>query len=215
MAPTRIERIRRLGSSRFNYWFGYVANVTLILWMGSRAIRDGQLALGWGQLAFFAVVGLYAWTLAEYLLHRYLYHVLPSFLSDGHELHHRSPRALIGVPWYLTTIAVVALHLLLIRALNPASVGVVMASCWTGYVLYCLIHHGSHHWTFRNRWLRRMRRHHLIHHAHPDTNWGFTTSLWDHVFGTAFQRDGVRVTSSADQTAVFSDRGGGGELRSP
>jgi sterol desaturase/sphingolipid hydroxylase (fatty acid hydroxylase superfamily) len=205
MAPTRIERIRRLGSSRFNYWFGYVANATLILWMGSRAIRDGQLALGWGQLAFFAVVGLYVWTLAEYLLHRYLYHVLPSFLSDGHELHHRSPRALIGMPWYLTTIAVVALHLLLIRVLNPASVGVVMASCWIGYVLYCLIHHGSHHWTFRNRWLRRMRRHHLIHHAHPDTNWGFTTSLWDHVFGTAYQPDGVRVTSG-DQTAVFSDR---------
>jgi 4-hydroxysphinganine ceramide fatty acyl 2-hydroxylase len=204
MAPSRTERIRRLGSSRFNYWFGYVANVTLILWMGSRAIRGGHLALGWGQLAFFVVAGLYSWTLAEYLLHRYLYHVLPSFLSEGHELHHRSPRALIGVPWYLTTIAMVALHLLLIRVLNPASVGVVMASCWTGYVFYCLIHHGSHHWNFRNRWLRRMRRHHLIHHAHPDTNWGFTTSLWDHVFGTAYQRGGVRITSSRAAATVTS-----------
>jgi hypothetical protein len=86
--------------------------------------------------------------------------------------------------------------------LNPASVGVVMASCWTGYVFYCLIHHGSHHWNFRNRWLRRMRRHHLIHHAHPHTNWGFTTSLWDHVFGTAYQRGGVRVTSSRGAATI-------------
>jgi sterol desaturase/sphingolipid hydroxylase (fatty acid hydroxylase superfamily) len=195
MAPARTERIRRLGSSRFNYWFGYVANVTLILWMGSPAIRDGRLALGWGQLIFFAVAGLYTWTLAEYLLHRYLYHVLPSFLSEGHDLHHHSPRALIGVPWYLTTIAMVGLFLVLSRLLNPASVGVMLASCWTGYVFYCLIHHGSHHWNFRNRWLRRMRRHHLIHHAHPTTNWGFTTALWDHVFGTAYVRGGVRVTS--------------------
>lgn len=213
MAPPRTERIRRLGSSRFNYWFGYVANVALIIWMGSRAVQDGRLALGWGQLVFFTVVGLYSWTLAEYLLHRYLYHVLPSFLSEGHELHHRSPRALIGVPWYLTAIAMVAIHLALIRLLNPASVGVVMAACWTGYVFYCLIHHGSHHWHFRSRWLKRMRRHHLIHHAHPDSNWGFTTSLWDHVFGTAYSRSGVSVTSRSGDHRVVD--GVGGELRSP
>jgi sterol desaturase/sphingolipid hydroxylase (fatty acid hydroxylase superfamily) len=33
-----------------------------------------------------------------------------------------------------------------------------------------------------------MQRHHLIHHTHPEFNWGFTTPIWDHVFGTHYDR---------------------------
>ena len=183
----RTELIRRLGSSRFNYWFGYVANVGLVSWLGSRAFVDGQVVLSAGELMFLVVAGLFFWTLAEYLLHRFLYHVLSSFLSEGHTLHHDSPRDLIGVPWYLTTVAVLSAYKGWSQIASPAPVGVFMAATWLGYVLYCVAHHGSHHFRYRNRWLRRMRRHHLIHHAHPRHNWGFTTALWDHVFGTFYR----------------------------
>jgi 4-hydroxysphinganine ceramide fatty acyl 2-hydroxylase len=193
----RLEQIRRLGSSRFNYWFGYVANVSLIAWMGSRALPAGRLALGWGQLVFLAICGLYLWTLAEYLLHRHVYHHLSSFLSQGHGLHHAAPRALIGVPWYLTAVAVVGLNRGLSLLLDPAAVGVVMAAAWSGYVFYCALHHLSHHGRLRSRWLSGMRRHHLIHHAHPDCNWGVTTPLWDHVFGTIYTPDSVRLSARA------------------
>jgi sterol desaturase/sphingolipid hydroxylase (fatty acid hydroxylase superfamily) len=33
-----------------------------------------------------------------------------------------------------------------------------------------------------------MKRHHLIHHAHPEYNWGFTTPIWDYLFGTHYDR---------------------------
>jgi sterol desaturase/sphingolipid hydroxylase (fatty acid hydroxylase superfamily) len=187
--PARHDLIRRLGSSRFNYWFGYVANLALIGWLASHAQRGGRLILDPLPLALLAVGGLLVWTLAEYLLHRYVYHQLPSFLSVGHGMHHASPRATIGVPWWLTTVLVVAVFYLVSRLLDPAAAGVFLGACWLGYVLYCIAHHGSHRGRFRGRWLRGMRRRHLIHHAHPRYNLGFTTALWDRVFGTYWDRD--------------------------
>lgn len=184
----RTEWIRRLGSSTFNYWFGYVANISLVVWLVSRAFAAGRPRLSGTELAAFALAGLFAWTLAEWLLHRYIYHLWPSFLSEGHALHHDKPRALIGVPWYLTAIALVLLYELLAIPLRPSSTGVVMGFAWLGYIFYCIAHHGSHHWSLRRGWLKKMKRHHLIHHAHPQYNWGFTTPLWDHVFGTHYDR---------------------------
>lgn len=184
----RVNLIRRLGSSRFNYWFGYVANLSLVAWMVSHAFRGGHPRLGGLELFTLACTGLFSWTLSEFLLHRYPYHLWPSFLSVGHALHHRHPRHPIGVPWYLTTVAVIAIFEGLLLFLPAAPTGIVMGFNWLGYVLYCIAHHGSHHWSFRSGWLRRMQHHHLIHHAHPEYNWGFTTSLWDHVFGTHYDR---------------------------
>jgi len=167
----RTELIRKLGSSTFNYWFGYVSNVALVAWLVSHAFPRGHAALPAVELVAFAATGLLAWTLTE-----------------GHALHHEKPRALIGVPWYLTTIAIVLMFELLAIPLRPSSTGVVMGFAWLGYIFYCVTHHGSHHWRLRRGWLGAMKRHHLLHHAHPDYNWGFTTPLWDHVFGTHYDR---------------------------
>jgi sterol desaturase/sphingolipid hydroxylase (fatty acid hydroxylase superfamily) len=184
----RSDLIRRLGSSTFNYWFGYVANVSLVVWLVSHAFSGGRALLPPLPFAAFAAVGLLSWTLTEFLLHRYVYHLWPSFLTEGHALHHKNPRALIGVPWYLTTIAIVLAYELLAIPLRPSSTGVVMGFNWLGYILYCVAHHGSHHWAFKNRWLKKMKRHHLLHHAHPEYNWGFTTPLWDRLFRTHYDR---------------------------
>lgn len=181
------ELIRRLGSSTFNYWFGYVANSLLVVWMVSHAFSGRHGLLTVPTFIALAAAGLFSWTLSEFLLHRYVYHVWSSFLSQGHALHHKRPRDLIGVPWYLTTVAVVLLFkLVTLVTARPAPTGVVMGFNWLGYIGYCVAHHGSHHWNLRRGWLGRMRRHHLLHHAHPEYNWGFTTSLWDHVFATHY-----------------------------
>jgi sterol desaturase/sphingolipid hydroxylase (fatty acid hydroxylase superfamily) len=185
--PTRRDWVRRLGSSTFNYWFGYVANITLVFWLVSHAFT-GAAPLGAVAFASYAFIGLLSWTLSEWLLHRYVYHLWPSFLSEGHAFHHKSPRALIGVPWYLTTIALIAIYELVAHWLRPSSTGVVMGFNWLGYIFYCVAHHGSHHWATKRGWLKRMKRHHLLHHAYPEYNWGFTTPVWDHVFGTHYDR---------------------------
>lgn len=181
--PLSIERVRAMGSSRFNYWFGYVANISLVVWLTSQGVV-GEHARPVGQVLGYAAAGLLLWTFLEYVLHRYVYHEIKSFLSVGHGLHHDAPKDLIGVPWYLTTAIILALHWGLAHLFDAGAVGVVMGATWAGYVGYCLLHHGSHHWRFEYSYLRAMKRHHQLHHAFPETNWGFTTSLWDRLFGT-------------------------------
>jgi len=197
----RRELIRRLGSSTFNYWFGYVANISLVVWMAEHAFPGGRSALGPVAFTVCAGAGLLSWTLSEFLLHRYVYHVLQSFLSVGHSLHHRRPRDLIGIPWYLTTMVVIVLFEALTYVLPKAPTSVVLAFNWLGYVGYCIAHHASHHWNIRRGWLMRMKVHHLIHHRHPEFNWGFTTTFWDTLFGTAYKLPPPRTTPPPSRTA--------------
>lgn len=178
------EWVRRLGSSTFNYWFGYVANASWVVWLVSRGTALGPEPLSPMRFAAHAVGGLLLWTFLEYVLHRFVYHEWQSFLSHGHGLHHTAPRSLIGVPWYLTTLALWGVYQLLALALPPGPVGVEMGTCWLGYIGYCLVHHGTHHWPMRAPYLRTVKRLHHLHHAFPQHNWGVTSSLWDHVFGT-------------------------------
>jgi sterol desaturase/sphingolipid hydroxylase (fatty acid hydroxylase superfamily) len=177
-------RIRAASSSVFNYWFGYVANISLVIWLSSRAFSDLQSQLS--MMAWFgcALSGVFLWTLSEYVLHRFLYHEVSSPLKVGHDLHHDEPRALLGVPWWITTIVLVGLYYGLAAFLDPATTGVVMAFAWLGYIGYCAMHHSFHHATWKARWFVTARRNHMIHHARHNVNWGVTTLLWDRVFGT-------------------------------
>lgn len=60
---SRSELIKRLGSSTFNYWFGYVANVALVIWIVSHAFRPHATLLGPREFLGFALAGLFSWTL--------------------------------------------------------------------------------------------------------------------------------------------------------
>ena len=189
MSPTptpnpHSARIRELSSSVFNYWFGYVSNIAMVFWLTSRAFEGGQLQLSVTTFAAYAFGGLTMWTLGEYGLHKFLYHEVESPLKVGHDLHHSEPTSLLGVPWWMTAIAVVGLFYGFAAFFNPAITGVVMAFAWLGYIGYCFIHHSLHHFHWRNRWFMSLRRHHLLHHAKHNVNWGVTTDLWDRVFRT-------------------------------
>lgn len=188
-----IELVRRLGSSRFNYWFGYVANGAWVAFLCAHGMPGGESPVGLRRGAALVAGGLLAWTLLEYLLHRYLYHVLPTFLRTGHLLHHERSRELIGIPWYITSAALWGLWMGLRNVVDPGALGVAAGSCWAGYIGYCLVHHGTHHWRMASGYGRRLKKLHQLHHIYPDTNWGVTTPLWDHVFGTYVGPETVRV----------------------
>lgn len=173
--------IRNISSSKFNYWAGYAANLSLVAWLLSRALGS---EMSFGRFLFSAVLGLFVWTFAEYLLHRYVYHEVPSVFVTGHDLHHQEPKALLGVPWYLTAVVLIALYYGIAYFLDPARTGVVMGFAWLGYIGYCFVHHSIHHWNFKNPVFRHLHRHHMIHHYHTDRNWGMVTDFWDIVFRT-------------------------------
>jgi sterol desaturase/sphingolipid hydroxylase (fatty acid hydroxylase superfamily) len=59
----------------------------------------------------------------------------------------------------------------------------------TGYLWYVFVHYTTHHWRPRkNSYLYRARvRHARHHHFSHRGNFGVTSSVWDHVFGTALK----------------------------
>jgi sterol desaturase/sphingolipid hydroxylase (fatty acid hydroxylase superfamily) len=155
------------------------------------------------QPVIFAIVysvGLVGWTFIEYLLHRVLFHHAP-ILSHIHECHHHSPQDLIGTPaWASVSIALIVVGgpFWVIIGFNlgiAATAGLV-----TGYLWYVFVHYATHHWrSHRNSYLYRARvRHARHHHLSHSGNFGVTTGMWDHVFGTALERRTPRPSDKLD-----------------
>lgn len=154
--------------------------------------------LGW------AVAGSLAWTLLEYLLHRFVLHGLPPF-KRWHAEHHHRPTALIAAPTVLTAALFTALLLLpAIWWLGAWPAAALSFGLLNGYLAYGLVHHAIHRpaagrrptW-FGRRWLLRRCLWHGLHHrrvvgvatapggppAVPGY-YGVSSAFWDHVFGT-------------------------------
>ena len=140
----------------------------------------------WLESAGLVAAGWIGWTAIEYLLHRFVLHGLAPF-RHWHEEHHRRPTALICTPTILSASLIVVLVFLPALALGGAwqacalTLGVV-----SGYLLYAVTHHATHHWRSTSPWLaRRKRWHALHHHAAPRGGYGVTSAFWDRVFGSA------------------------------
>jgi len=175
------------GSSVFNYYVGYVSNSSMVLFLLVQSYVTAHYPPSLLTFVVMAFAGLFTWTLGEYLLHRIPYHVGHHALVMGHLIHHEAPRALIGIPYYLTAFAYVSLYFLLTLILDPGKLGVFMAFFAVGYIGYCAIHHGIHHWAFKNLLYKKMKTHHLLHHKHPNKNFSITFPPWDYVFRTQYR----------------------------
>ena len=146
--------------------------------------------------ALAVVVGLLAWSGAEYVIHRWFMHdaVGPAFVSRGHLDHHRHPtRRPLASP--LSFVGVVVASLGAVAPLGATLAVRVGAAWWAGalagvstvaaYAVYERVHFRSHFQPSTTRYTRWQQRRHLAHHASAGTtNFGVTSPLWDWVFGT-------------------------------
>lgn len=178
------ELIRKISSSHFNYWFGYVSNLSIVAFLTLQGFNGTNSLLTWYEWIYIPAIGLFTWTFLEYFLHKYAYHVWDGPFEKGHGLHHEKPYDLMGVPWYLTAVVIIGIYYGLALIFNPAYLAVYMAYVWLGYIGYCIVHHAIHHWNFENKLFKKLKRHHYVHHAKDDKNIGIVTTFWDHVFGS-------------------------------
>jgi sterol desaturase/sphingolipid hydroxylase (fatty acid hydroxylase superfamily) len=133
--------------------------------------------------------GLVGWTLAEYLLHRFVLHRWPHF-SDFHKAHHDEPRAMIGSPAVFSMLVFTLSVFLPVYFLAGAGTAfAVFAGFLSGYVAFAAVHEAVHHSEWQGPLLRHFKKLHAIHH-HGDSskNFGVLTGVWDTVFGTSGRR---------------------------
>ena len=139
--------------------------------------------------------GLMGWTLFEYVLHRVLFHHAP-ILREVHERHHDEPLAFIGSPaWASALVGLIAVASPAWAIIGFGLGTAATAGLVVGYLWYVFVHYAIHHWRpRRDSYLYRARmRHARHHHLSHDGNFGVTTGLWDHVFGTALQTRATRA----------------------
>ncbi|XP_028746903.1 fatty acid 2-hydroxylase-like [Peromyscus leucopus] len=142
------------------------------------------------------VLGMLFWTLVEYVIHRFLFHMKPP--SDSHYLimlhfvmhgqHHKAPfdgSRLVFPP--VPASLVIAFFYVFLRLILPEAVaGIIFAGGLLGYVLYDMTHYylhfGSPH---KGSYLYNMKAHHVKHHfEYQKSGFGISTKLWDYFFHT-------------------------------
>ena len=115
--------------------------------------------------------GLLAWTLGEYVTHRFVLHAIAPV---QHGIHHARPQDAIDKVFWQIWLAFAAVHL--------AAGATVLAGVLVAYAWYLSVHYCAHH----NPAIlpASLLKHHLDHHRFANRNYGVTTKLWDRVFGT-------------------------------
>ena len=191
----------RLFRSDFLEFFTHIHPlVVLLIWLpvggyfAFVAVRDGTLL----SVVLGFLVGLFLWTLTEYLLHRFVFHFPPRserqekifFLFHG--VHHAQPKVktrLVMPP--AVSIPLAALFygifwLVLDRALGlPGWLPPIFSGFIAGYLVYDMTHYATHHFPMRGRLSKALKRHHMQHHYKtPNARFGVSSPLWDLVFGT-------------------------------
>ena len=129
--------------------------------------------------------GLAAWSLVEYVMHRFVLHGVEPF-KTWHGKHHDRPTALISAPTVLSATLIATLVFAPASALfSPLQALELTLGVTLGYFLYALCHHATHHWRARGSWLKERKRWHAMHHRHPRGGcYGVTSTIWDRVFHT-------------------------------
>lgn len=165
----------------FGDFFAIPAAVAVLTYL---AYVVGGLAAA-PDLAVALLIGLAAWTLAEYLIHRFVYHRAP-VLAEMHDAHHRSPTDYIGAPSFLSSGFLIAVCFLPVLVFDAVAASGFTSGMLLGYAGYMFVHHATHHMTIEpGHWLYPARVRHLAHHYHDDANFGVSTGFWDWVFRTA------------------------------
>ncbi len=138
--------------------------------------------------------GFIFWTFAEYMFHRYLYHLtgrkknirlIPYFLFT-HGLHHKRPtESGIGFLPILQGYSFLLILTGLFYLFMKESAFLFSSGFILGYCLYTIIHFAVHHYPPPMKWLAPLWEHHILHHTEvPNKRFGVTTTLWDRIFNS-------------------------------
>jgi len=195
----------RLFKSDFLEFFSHISPVAVvIIWLPValffliRSIVQVPAGSFAAYIPLGFLLGLFLWTLSEYTLHRFLFHMKVkgpraeriAFLFHG--VHHAQPQQktrLVMPPAVAIPLAAVfygLFHLVFnVILAAPQWVGPVFSAFIIGYLIYDITHYATHHFPMRNGYLKFIKRYHMQHHYKtPDKRFGVSSPIWDRIFNT-------------------------------
>lgn len=170
-------------------WGMYIPIMGWMLYHASTAF-DFSTTRVWTTWA----VGIFSWSLFEYLAHRFLFHMTPTSATGKriayilHGNHHHYPRDkqrlfMPPVPSLILSSTIFGTFYLLMG--NNAFM--FFPGFLLGYLLYGSMHYAIHAWNPPFPFMKPLwRNHHLHHYKDEHMGFGVSSTLWDRVFGTMF-----------------------------
>jgi len=149
------------------------------------------------------LAGFFSWSLAEYLMHRFLYHKIEDATYDTgfqyifHGIHHEYPNdktrlVLPVIPSLLiASIFFGIFYLAMGKFAFAFSPGFVV-----GYCAYMTVHYTIHKVPSPKRFNFWWRFHSIHHYQQHDRAFGVTSPIWDIVFGTMPEKNRKTVNIS-------------------
>lgn len=179
--------------SKIPFFVPLIIYVPVVGYFLYKAIDAGG---GIGATVAYFAGGLFAWTIAEYILHRFVFHYVPKsrwglrlhFIFHG--VHHDYPRdalRLVMPPSASVPLAFGFYFLFKLIIRDPAHLWAFFPGFVTGYLIYDMMHYAMHHANFKNGWFKAIKQHHMLHHYDDmSKGYGVSSVLWDKIFHSDF-----------------------------
>lgn len=181
------------GLSKVPYFIPLIVFIPAISYFFWQSIALNPILTALGQI----LVGLFIWTLIEYVMHRFVFHFYPKsawgkrihFIFHG--VHHDYPndaQRLVMPP--SASIPLATAFYFLFRLLCPAAMlDGLFGGFLLGYLFYDMTHYMLHHAKFNSPFWRKLKQHHMLHHYDDATKgYGVTSDLWDKIFGSELSK---------------------------
>jgi len=148
------------------------------------------------HLLWLVPAGVLLWTLLEYALHRFVFHIqipvrdprLREIINASHLAHHASPRdpgRVLVRPSYGLVVSSIVYAVLYALTRSLFSTTALIAGIWAGFLYYEAVHYRVHFSLAASAFIAHQRRTHFYHHfTNNKLCFGVTSPLWDYVFGT-------------------------------
>ncbi|KAI0503486.1 hypothetical protein KFK09_014420 [Dendrobium nobile] len=162
----------------------------VVCWSLETSFHLGQSL---SEIALLVLAGIFIWTLIEYILHRFLFHIkTKSYWANTahyllHGCHHKHPMDGLRLVFPPAVAAILCIPFWGLAKLlaKPTAAPALFGGGLLGYVIYDCTHYYLHHGRPSRNPAKHLKRYHMNHHFRIQTmGFGITSSMWDGVFRT-------------------------------
>lgn len=159
------------------------------------------------QTVSFFFLGLFVFTLVEYVMHRYLFHISTStkkrekFQYTLHGVHHEYPKdkERLAMPPVMS-ITISTMLLFIFKFFIGDIVFAFLPGFLVGYAGYLVMHYVQHIFKAPKGFFNSWWANHAVHHYKDQTKaYGVTSPFWDHIFGTMPTKKVKTISGNIDK----------------
>lgn len=169
--------------------------IPVIIYFVRKSYVVGGMSIG--DVTLYFLFGLAFWTLAEYVLHRWVFHFHPSsgwgkrihFIFHG--VHHDYPkdRLRLVMPLSASIPMAAIIYFIFYIFFSEFTLAAFFGGFLLGYLIYDECHYAMHHANFKSGWFKKIKDHHMLHHySDPDKGFGVSSAIWDKIFDSGFPK---------------------------